>query len=145
MVLIIIELTLMSASFYLFFVGVAAILVGLLAAAVPGLPDWSTIPLFGVTSIALMVGFRQKFYQAMLSRQQSYPTTMVGERLRMSEEVTAGGCARVEYRGASWSVENVGPLPLAEGDWAEVQAVRGTTLLLGPVEGREHAEEGETK
>src|SRR5215469_7559233 len=56
------ELSFVSAQLYLVFVGSAAILVGLIALAVP-LPEWLQWALFAVLALVSMVTFRSRIYR----------------------------------------------------------------------------------
>ena len=56
------ELAFVSAQFYLMFIGIAAILVGLAALVLP-LPEWLEWALFAVLALVSMVTFRSRIYR----------------------------------------------------------------------------------
>ena len=59
------ELFFIEAEFYLVFIGVAAILSGLLALNAPDLPLWTEWIVFATLSIVSMVLFRRRVYTAL--------------------------------------------------------------------------------
>lgn len=128
--LVIVELVVMDAAFYLMFVGVAAVLVGLLAIALPDASMAGMVMLFGVTSLVLMVGFRRKLYERMKARNPGFSSAPVGVLIRIDEDIPPDGDSRIEYRGARWAAHNVSKELLPAGSRVVVRGMEGTTLLV---------------
>lgn len=129
--LVIIELVIMDAAFYLIFVGLAAVLVGVVALFFPDASAAGMVALFGVLSLVLMVGFRRRLYERMKAQMVGFNGTPIGVFIRIEKDIPPGGDARVEYRGSQWAAQNVTDEVLLAGTRVEVRALNGTTLLIG--------------
>ena len=57
------ELTVINAQFYLVFVGTAAIMIGVVTAAMPSSPPWAQWAGFGILAVGSMLAFRNRVYQ----------------------------------------------------------------------------------
>ncbi len=123
------EMFLIDAQFFLVFFGAAALVVGLL--------DWFGVPmspsvqwlLFGVLSIAAMVGFRKRLYEKLRKPQDVVPEALtVGDRVLLLEPLAPGQSCRVDYRGSSWNARNIGNATLS-GE-VVIAKVEGLTLLV---------------
>lgn len=116
-----------TTEFYLAFLGVAALLVGLVtAAAGPGVAvQWLC---FAVLSAMLVVLFRRRFWQQMDRRGSEGEDRIVGTTGTLNERIAVGAEGRAELRGSSWTVRNVGDAPLEAG--ARVVAIEREGLVL---------------
>jgi hypothetical protein len=121
---------LIPTDFYLVFIGLSALLVGLAAFLVPSLPDWSEWALFGALAILLLVFFRRwlrdRFPGVRARARLGEP--LVGEIGVLQETIAPGAVGRVQLRGSPWSARNAGDTPLEAGSRARVQRVEGLTL-----------------
>jgi len=97
--------------FYLFFVGVAAIIVGLLALALQA--TWIQIALFAVLSAVFIVAFRKTLVERVrkTTRQADTPE-FIGETARAVEAIAAGKEGKIELRGTIWHARNSGIVDL---------------------------------
>ncbi|RIL07244.1 MAG: hypothetical protein DCC71_03900 [Proteobacteria bacterium] len=126
------ELIAIPTDFFLFFIGVSAIAVGLVGLAGVALPAWGQWALFGVLSVAAVAGFR------VLAKRRArggagaprVDDTLVGELGTASEALAPGGVGRIELRGSPWSARNVGDAALPAGARVRVERVEGLTLLV---------------
>lgn len=128
-VLLLLELTV--GTFYLFFLGMAAIAVGLFALFGVGGPLWLEMLLFVVLSTGLVLLLRRplvgKFKVQTGSRDID---SLVGELAVASEAIAPGGLGKVHMRGTGWNAKNVGDLPLAAGQTCRVEEVHGLVLSV---------------
>ena len=130
MLLLAAELFIIEADFYLVFLGVAAALTGLLGLAVPGMPPWLQWLAFAVLSLVLMVLFRKRVYRLLRREVADLPNDMLREQVSLPEGLAVDGSCRVELRGSTWTVRNVGAAPIAPGGTGRVVGVEGITLKV---------------
>jgi membrane protein implicated in regulation of membrane protease activity len=126
-----VEMLLIDAQFYLVFIGLSAALVGLLGLFGVELPDWLQWIVFSALSITAMVTFRRRIYEFVRGRGgQVEERLTVGDRVLVTARIEPGQNGRVEYRGSSWSVRNVGDGPIEAGHEAVIDRVDGLTLHI---------------
>jgi membrane protein implicated in regulation of membrane protease activity len=124
------ELFFIEAEFYLVFIGVAAILSGLLALNAPDLPLWTEWIVFAVLSIVSMVLFRRRVYAALRPQVADRKDDLVDERIRIADDLAPNAECRVAHRGTTWNARNVGATSIASGAMARVVGVDGITLRI---------------
>ena len=124
--------------FYLVFLGLSALAVGLVGAAGLEAPAWVQWALFGVLSVVSLVFFRQQVRARFVERVSDprVDDTLVGEVATLTEPLAPGATGRAELRGTAWNVRNAGPTPLAAGSRARVERVEGLLLHLRAEEPR---------
>jgi membrane protein implicated in regulation of membrane protease activity len=128
---ILLLLELMSPSgFFLFFFGIAGILVGILTAFVSGFSVWMAWCTFAVLGTALMLLFRGRIVRSIGNEASARVDTMVGATGEVLEEMATGARGRVLIRGVPWSAENIGPKSLVVGDPCRVDATDGVVLKV---------------
>ena len=119
-----------NAQFYMVFLGVAAVGVGLLTlAGVAGGPAMQWL-LYGVLAAVLVVGFRARLYGRLRSSGSPSPgyQDIVGETAIARSDIGPGSLGRAELRGTTWMARNVGPGVLTEGTRTEVVRVSGLVI-----------------
>ena len=124
------ELTAVDAAFYLIFVGVAAICLGLVGLAGVTLPVWGQWLLFSILAVTSMALFRQKLYSKLRGGSPGFQNTTVGAVVAVSENVPQGGQTRVRLRGTQWTAMNVGPASIMAGANARVVEADGVELRI---------------
>ncbi len=124
------EMGFVDAEFYLVFLGLSALLVGLLALAGFEGPAWSQWLLFAGFAAASFALFRARIYARIQRRSGSLPEGVAGETVIASEPIAASARGRAELRGTQWTVVNAGPEPLAVGDRARVVGSDGLVLRV---------------
>jgi membrane protein implicated in regulation of membrane protease activity len=124
------EMGLVDAQFYLVFLGLSALLVGLLALAGLEGPAWSQWLLFAGFAAASFALFRARIYARIQRRSGALPEGVAGETVIASEPIAASGRGRAELRGTQWTVVNAGAEPLAPGDRARVVGTDGLVLQV---------------
>jgi membrane protein implicated in regulation of membrane protease activity len=112
----------LPSGFFVFFLGLAAIFVGLVDLAFPGIPTWAHWFVFVLASALFVVLFRKRM-QSKKSPQEF--RDMIGEFVVIEAEILAGDSGYGELRGTRWQVKNVGSTPLAAGDRRTVKAAKG--------------------
>ena len=122
------EMFAIDAQFYLIFVGVAAIGVGLVGMVGLELPLWGQWLLFAVTSIGFMVLFRRKLYDQLRGGIPDMPDEMTGNRIEIPSDLPPGEECRVRHRGTHWTARNVGEQSIPAGSDADIVAVDGLRL-----------------
>lgn len=118
--------------FFLFFFGLAALVVGLLAGSFPNIPYWIHWTLFPILSIVLLYQFRQKLSQRVLTSGGKVVDSMIGEEGIASDAIEIGALGKIELRGTSWNARNKGARNIVKGERCVVQAVEGLTLDVVP-------------
>ena len=122
------ELVGIDAQFYLIFIGVSALLVGLAEVLGINMPLAVQFAVFGVLSLTLLYVFRQKLYEKIRGSVEGFRETLDGNTVEILDELEAGAEARIEFRGSKWTTRNVGTTAIAAGSRAKVVKVDGLTL-----------------
>jgi len=126
------ELALIDAQFYLVFVGSAAIIVGLVAAAL-AVPQWAQWALFAMLAIGSMVLFRDRIYRKLRGHAPEVHTGPGGGELTLPASLAPGESCQTEHAGSFWTVQNASEVPLPSGARVRIARVKGLTLLVHPV------------
>jgi membrane protein implicated in regulation of membrane protease activity len=124
------ELFVVEADFYIVFIGLAAVLTGLVAWAGLGGPFWAELLLFAVLAVAVTALFRGRLYAKLRPPGPPVSDAVVGETAAVREAIAPGAHGHAELRGAVWQAKNVGAAPLAAGARARVAGIDGLTLLV---------------
>lgn len=117
--------------FYVFFFGIGAIIVGLLAALGLAGPAWVQWLLFGAISVAALAIFRRPLLRRfnVVSRNVD---TMVGEVAVALADIQAAGIGKAELRGSVWTARNESEARIAAGQRCRVERIEGLTLHVRP-------------
>lgn len=132
-VLMVVELAAVDASFYLVFLGVAAVLVGIAVLGDPTLSIETQWILYGVLAVASMVFFRRKLYERLRGGVPGFDNSTVGEIVELAEDVPAGGSTRIDMRGSQWTATNVGNSAMGAGARARIVSVSGASVDIVPM------------
>ena len=127
------ELFAIDAQFYLVFIGIGAIIAGLVGLAAPDLPGWVPWILFTFISLTSMFTIRRQLYERLRSRAPGLANTEVGAHLTLREALAPGHSCRTEYRGSLWTAINVSEEQIPAGGAAEIDAVDGLNLRIRPL------------
>ena len=125
-----IELLIIDAQFFLVFLGLAAIVVGLATLAGLGGPEWVQWLLFGVLALAFMFGFRGRVYQKLRGNAPGFDDGLPGQILTLQEGLLPGAEGRIEFRGSTWRVLNIGNEAITPGDKARIASAEGLILRV---------------
>jgi membrane protein implicated in regulation of membrane protease activity len=125
------ELTFVNAQFYLVFVGLAAILVGVVTAST-AIASWAQWALFAVVAIVSMVMFRSRIYHKFRGALPTLNAGPAGGLITLQVALPAGESCQAEYRGTYWTVQNDSDAPIPSGGRARITGVRDLTLLVRP-------------
>ncbi len=129
MMLLVAELALVDAAFYLVFLGISALLVGSVELAGIPLPYWMQWVLFALLAVASLVFFRGKLYDLLRGGATGeIREGVIGDTAVAQERIAPGGRGRVELRGASWAALNSGPSSIEAGSRCRVERADGLTL-----------------
>jgi len=124
------ELLGVDAGFYLVFVGLAAVLTGLLEVAGVTLEPWVQWLTFSVLALMLMVFFRKKLYEKLRGDGVGYEVGPAGEFIEMVETLEPGQSGRLSYRGTDWTVVNDGDSTVEKGNRVRIDHVDGLKLKV---------------
>jgi membrane protein implicated in regulation of membrane protease activity len=124
------EMALIDAEFYLVFIGVSALLVGMADLLGLAVPAWGEFLIFAALAGGSMVFFRQRVYTLVRADTKDIESVPIGEMISVDTDIAAGEKARVEYRGTTWSVVNVGTELIKAGTTASIQQIDGTVLKI---------------
>jgi membrane protein implicated in regulation of membrane protease activity len=124
------ELFAIDLQFYLVFIGIGAIIVGLVELGAPGLPGWAPWILFAVLSLTSMFTIRRHLYERIRGRAAGIANSAIGGHLTIRDALAPGHSCRAEYRGSLWTAINVGKEPIPAGGTAEIDAVDGLNLRV---------------
>lgn len=117
-----------DAEFYLVFLGVSALTVGLLDLSWADSPIWAEWFVFSLIAIVSLLLFRGKFYAKIRGKTPDRGEGMIGEIGIVEDDIEAGGTGRIELRGTTWSAHNVGERVLPQNARVRVDAVSGLTV-----------------
>ena len=128
---------LVPADFYLLFLGVAAVGVGLVTAL--GLTSSFDGQLFAFSlfAVASLLGLRVPIVRRLRRRAdgQRGVEPLIGEPAILTEPLPADGTARAELRGTTWTARNASGRALPVGTRCRVARADGLTLWLRPESG----------
>ena len=125
------EMFLIDAQFYLVFVGVAGIVVGLLGMAGLDSPAWLQWLSFTVLSLVSVVVLRRPLYQMVRKRSGHVEQALtLGDRVMVPVRLEPGETCRVDYRGSTWSARNIDAAAIEAGNEAVIDQVDGLTLRI---------------
>ena len=117
--------------FYLLFFGVAAVLVGLLAAVGLDGPAWLQWLLFSLLSIGSLLLLRGRLQERMRRVAPAQPDNdLVGGTAQAVENIAVDGYGQVELRGTHWRAKNVGSEPIVQSESCQVDRVEGVVLWV---------------
>lgn len=115
--------------FYVFFFGVGAIAVGLLAALGFAGPFWMQWVLFALISIAALALFRRPMLRRLVLPHRTVDT-MIGEVAVAIADIETSGFGKAELRGSVWNARNQGDSNIAAGQRCRVERIDGLTLCV---------------
>ena len=117
--------------FYVFFFGVGALAVGVLAAL--GVPHtlWLQGVLFTALSVASLLCFRRPILNKMQAHAPAGEVdSLVGERAVAQGNIDPGGLGKAELRGSTWNARNAGESAIGRDQLCLVERVDGLTLWI---------------
>ncbi len=127
------ELFAVDAQFYLVFIGIAALVVGVGDAVGLDIPVWLQWLSFAALSILTMLTVRRQLYDKLRNRPLGVVHGNVGRSVSIPEALAPGKSCRAEYRGSTWTAVNVGASAIDAGAEARIEGVDGLTLRVAAV------------
>ena len=115
--------------FYLLFIGIGALIVGLLALANLAGPSWTQWLLFALLSVLSLTLLRSRLARSILPAAAG--AEIVGETVELTTQIPPDGVGQARFRGSVWKVHNAGPRALEVGARCRVDEVKGITLTVG--------------
>ena len=125
--LLVVEVT-VDAAFWLLFIGISAVIVGLggfLGLSGPPVAQWLV---FAGLSLVLLYFLRGRLRSWMLRRKGGPVEAVIGEEATVISAMAAGAAGKAMLRGAEWDARNVGSSEIAQG--ARVRVARVDQLVL---------------
>lgn len=131
--LVLLGLELLLGTFYMLFLGLAAIIVGLIAMFGASGPLWLEWLLFIAFSSGLVLLLRKPLLGKFTIRNEIRDAdTLVGQVAVASEAIPPAGIGRVEMRGTVWTAHNNGATHILPGQRCTVEKVHGLSLWIRP-------------
>jgi len=124
------EMFAIDAQFYLVFLGLSALLVGVAGLLGIVMPEWAQWAAFAALSLIAFFTFRKALYEKIRGGAVGFRETISGDTVNIEAELAAGAEARAEYRGTNWTVRNTGEETISAGSKAKVVKVDGLTLHI---------------
>lgn len=124
------ELLAIDAQFYLVFIGLSAILVGLAGLLGIEMALWVQWAAFGALALISMVTFRRQLYEKIRGNVEGFHENLAGDTVNVKADLAAGAETRIEYRGSKWTVRNSGSTTISGGSRATVVKIDGLTLYI---------------
>ena len=128
------ELLGVEAAFYLVFIGIAAMITGLIELAGAGLEPWLQWIVFSVIALILMVLFRKKLYAKLRGGGVGYEAGPAGEIVTVDQALEPGQSGRISFRGTDWTVVNDSGQAFVAGQRVRISRVDGLKLKLVKIE-----------
>ena len=129
--LLVAEMTIVDLEFYLVFLGVSALLVGVLELGGISMPYWMQWIVFAILAVGSLVIFRQRVYAKLRPPPESdIQQGVEGDRAIALEAIEPGAMGSVTLRGASWTGINRDSRAIVEGARCRVERSEGLTLEL---------------
>jgi membrane protein implicated in regulation of membrane protease activity len=125
--LLVVEMATPGGLFAVFF-GIGAFVIAPVAAV--GASPWVQWGLFSVVSIGLLATLRNVLARKLGARSGRPVDNIVGEEALLLEDLPAGGEAKAELRGTTWTARAAGGGALPRGQRCRVDRVEGLTLWL---------------
>lgn len=119
-----------DAEFYLVFVGISAIAVGLIGLTPIALPMWGQWLVFSLISVSALLFFRSRIYNKIRGQTPDLKEGVAGEVATVNELIAPGDTGSAILRGAVWQARNIGNEPLAAGSRVIVEETKGLTLSV---------------
>jgi len=124
------ELAFINAQFYLVFIGIAALLVGMLGLGGIAMPEWLQWLVFAALSVGSVILFRSHLYDLLRKHNEHMETGPAGENVIVPIELAPGASCRVEFRGSTWTAQNTSDQVIAAESHARILNVDGLTLQI---------------
>lgn len=127
--------TITPGGFFVFFFGIAAILVGILAWMNTAGPDWAQWLLFSAFSVASLLLLRPRLVDRFNTGNRDGNTSLpefVGDVAVLVDDLEPGAVGKAELRGTSWSVRSRHAVRMSRGLRCIVERVDGLTLWVVP-------------
>ena len=122
------EMFAVDAQFYLVFLGLSAIIVGIADLAGIVMPLWAQWAVFAVLSLISMITFRKSLYEKLRGNMPGFRESVTGDEVSITADLDPGSEARVDLRGTRWTVRNVGSSSIPGGSHARVIKTEGLVL-----------------
>lgn len=116
--------------FFLFTLGLAGLLVGLLVSIGLGGAWWLQWLLFCIFALGLYIAGITKLKSLLFGDKVTDQNPTVGQELSITVEIQPQDFGQVELWGAPWRARNIGSVVLRNGDRAKVIGVEGVTLRI---------------
>lgn len=124
------ELTAVDAAFYLVFIGLAAVVLGLLELGGVEMTvaiQWLT---FAGLALTLMVLFRRRLYEKLRGRTQPLTDPMIDRWVKVSDDVPPGQSTRIDLQGTQWTAYNAGTDVIPAQSTARVVSTEGLAINI---------------
>lgn len=122
------ELFVIDLQFYLVFIGLSAMVVGVLDLAGLSMPYWAQWLTFGALSLITMLTFRKALYVKLRGGAPGFRENVEGDTFVITMDLAPGADGTAQLRGAAWQVRNTGTQTIPAGARARVLRTEGLTI-----------------
>ncbi|MCZ6559423.1 MAG: NfeD family protein, partial [Gammaproteobacteria bacterium] len=119
------EMFLIDAQFYLVFIGLSAVIVGILDVLGLAMPEWGQWLLFATLGLMSMFTFRKTLYGKFKGSAPGFRASLEGDMVLVDDELPPGSESRASHRGTKWTIRNVGGGSIPAGQRARVVKTEG--------------------
>lgn len=127
--LLVAEMSIVDLEFYLVFLGISALVVGMLELAGFAMPFWLQWLVFAVLAVGSLFVFRQRVYKKLRPPPEGEVQQGVeGDRATAVDTIEPGATGAVTLRGAHWTGLNRGAESIPAGSRCRVERSEGLTL-----------------
>jgi membrane protein implicated in regulation of membrane protease activity len=124
------ELMGVDAAFYLVFIGIAAILTGVVAAAGVVLEPWGQWLIFSALALVSMVLFRKRIHQKLRTTSTEYKDGLAGEIVWLENALEPGRSCRQSFRGTDWTIINRGSERIEAQSEVKIDRTEGLKIIV---------------
>jgi membrane protein implicated in regulation of membrane protease activity len=129
--LLVAEMTFVDLEFYLVFLGISALLVGLMDLSGVAMPFWMQWAVFATLAVASLVIFRQRVYAKLRPPPEGdVQVGVTGDFAIAADPIEPGATGSVTLRGTTWTGLNRGDVVIPAGARCRVERSEGIVLDL---------------
>lgn len=121
-----------TVSFILCFIGLGALIVALTTALGVTPTFQGQLIVFTISSLLLLLLLR-KTAKKLFAGHADVPPDYLGEKVKVTREIPAGGEGAIQYRGSDWIAFSDVSQAIPEGAFVQIEAIEGIRVRVKPV------------
>jgi membrane protein implicated in regulation of membrane protease activity len=124
------ELMVVDAAFYLVFIGIAALLTGVIALTGFMPEPWVQWLVFSFIALVSMVLFRRRIHAKFRGTVPEYKDGLAGQKVRIEHVLEPGQSCRQSFQGTDWTIVNRGSRRIEAQSEVEIDSTDGLTIIV---------------